>query len=59
MNELKPCPFCGNSKLRVYNISTNFILCLVCKAQGPEVDHININAEEKAVELWNQRSEKK
>lgn len=59
--KLKPCPFCGNKKIRIYkhkgyNADNFSVLCepdeYPCGAQGP------IDVEKKAVAKWNERKEK-
>ena len=53
--ELKPCPFCGNSKT-VYceNDGSGFVIevvCAMCGARGPQ-----FNRRGGAIEAWNKRS---
>ena len=55
MTELKPCPFCGNSKT-VYceNDESGFVIevvCAMCGARGPQ-----FNRRGGAIEAWNKRS---
>jgi len=49
--ELKPCPFCGSSRVAVVD---SFVQCGTCSAAGPYA-----SSEEKAVQRWNNRVEPK
>lgn len=53
MTYMKPCPFCGGTRLKVKPVWTDyrFVACLDCKAAGSVA-----KTDEKAIELWNQRA---
>lgn len=53
MVELKKCPFCGGTNLRVKPVwkTYRFVACQDCKAGGPVA-----KTDERAIELWNERS---
>jgi len=50
--KLKPCPFCGSTKIKMINGPGKYwLVCDKCKAST------NMTAtEEKAIETWNRRS---
>ena len=58
MNELKPCPFCGNTFLTDNYV---YISCNKCKANGPKMnngnndDHADFIDNENAIKAWNTR----
>ena len=52
MNELKPCPFCGKSKLTQFRDEKYGITILCTRCGGRIATHIN---HEEAVLRWNQR----
>jgi len=42
--ELKPCPFCGNTKVEIvirpyFNIGTIAVECKECRTRGPEYEY--------------------
>lgn len=49
--ELKPCPFCGSDRLRIF---PSFVVCDKCAAMGPDR-----TGERSGIELWNTRAEVK
>ena len=55
MEELKPCPVCGNHQLKfVINVMTTRA-CVVCEECGEESNWCNTTNE--AIEAWNRRVE--
>jgi len=52
MDELKPCPFCGNGNLSVTEHNGFRVVCLYCFASGPESD-----LADNATMIWNKRTE--
>lgn len=57
--ELKPCPFCGNSKTRIvkrfgcdYSVECDSMACLV----SPETGYFS--TEKDAIKAWNKRAKK-
>lgn len=59
--QLKPCPFCGNDDMTVFNgrqidplapCWTSMVECLKCFAKGPEV-----GSKDLAIKGWNTRAE--
>ena len=67
MAELKPCPFCGSSDIRVVVTVTGTQIycdnCLVSILRGPFAESESLaEAEEKskpnAIEAWNRRADK-
>lgn len=48
MEQIKPCPFCGNKNVCVRGIGVKFVTCGLCLTFGPMVD-----TEAKAIERWN------
>ena len=48
--ELKPCPFCGGTDLRVYDRGYSWVECRPCEAEGPAAD-----SRESAIAKWNER----
>ena len=58
-SELKPCPFCGSSdvKLQVAGDAQHIVVveCGDCNAQGPTVALIVEDCHSKAAALWNDR----
>jgi len=51
-NELKPCPFCGFSEIKIYNLFyEKYARCARCGAEGP---HVNTN--EGVIITWNNRA---
>ena len=66
MNELKPCPFCGNQPVvgkyepRLYRPVMNHTYCIVCceceMMFGWDCDYGGrFDTEEEAIEAWNRR----
>lgn len=53
MDELKPCPFCGSTDLRMYIFEEDdhdvYIKCIECFGQ------INARGRENAIAAWNRR----
>ena len=51
---LKPCPFCGSSKLKIELpcAETPFILCMNCDTYGPTAE-----SDEEAINRWNTRAD--
>jgi Lar family restriction alleviation protein len=63
---LKPCPFCGSTKMLVYKRSyNNYIECTNCGAMGPDSIQEPYNMTQTAVketaarDVWNKRYEEK
>ena len=59
--EIKPCPFCGNGIIRVFEypwqkegLKGNYLYCHKCGARAGKHETI-----EQAIEAWNMRKEKK
>lgn len=50
---MKPCPFCGNTKLE-YGEAYYCVLCPNCKATGPAKDFVVPSTD--AVPAWNTRA---
>ncbi|MBR4211456.1 MAG: Lar family restriction alleviation protein [Oscillibacter sp.] len=60
MPELKPCPFCGGTDLKIhtaFGVQGNFI-CASCQAEGPlaVVESADDVLFDLAVEAWNRRT---
>lgn len=68
--ELKPCPFCGNNKLKLVKKKTKYkgktayvasIRCNCCNARGGTVLNLTVpyavkeDVEQRAVDRWNRR----
>lgn len=56
MSKLKPCPFCGSSKVEFWRIHEHggldgYVQCRDCWSQGPQED-----APKQAEELWQKRA---
>ena len=49
MSEMKPCPFCGSTDIKLHDEITHAVWCQECFAEMPSIDI------ESAVELWNTR----
>lgn len=49
MSELKPCPFCGSTNIKLHDEISHAVWCQECFS---EVESIDI---ESAIELWNTR----
>ena len=69
-NELKPCPFCGSTKLKLEKKATKYkghkgyvasVRCNCCHARGGTVTNLTIpyavkeDVENRAFKLWNRR----
>lgn len=58
MEDLKPCPFCGNSwpaigQEREYStFGTIYVYCTNCRASGPSMP-----SKKEAIEAWNRRAD--
>lgn len=52
---IKPCPFCGNEDLEMWNCSKdnvpNHVYCLNCQTDGPRREN-----KKEAIEAWNERA---
>lgn len=60
MMELKPCPFCGGSSLRMWErgpVGAGEIrmMCMKCKACGPMIPTMNPKHMTEAKAAWNRR----
>ena len=58
MEELKRCPFCGETAKYRFNGTEGYVMCGWCGSRGAKVvlsDEICVKKE--AVELWNKRTE--
>ena len=52
MSELKPCPFCGGSKVSVAGWKDQYwVTCSGCETEGPSGE-----TKTEAMEVWNQRT---
>lgn len=52
MAELKPCPFCGGTKLEIVCFADlNYVTCNTCGVDGPDADN-----KQEATEVWNERA---
>ena len=49
MSEIKPCPFCGSTDIKLHDEISHAVWCQECFAEMPSIDI------ESAVELWNTR----
>ena len=58
---IKPCPFCGSLQVHVFAVAAGYddqeylfhrVECTECYAKGPVP-----STQEKAIEMWNNRSE--
>ena len=49
MGEIKPCPFCGSTDIKLHDEISHAVWCQECFAEMPSIDI------ESAVELWNTR----
>ena len=47
--EIKPCPYCGSTDIKLHDEITHAVWCQECFAEMPSIDI------ESAVELWNTR----
>jgi hypothetical protein len=66
MNELKPCPFCGEEEKLEYDPDGGFIVCRGCGTFGPDPSNgiplfdadvtDEDEAKDNAVKLWNKRA---
>lgn len=65
---LKPCPFCGSKNVELEHcyrgiVSSTKCAYIQCKSCGAKTDEVFISTayscDEKAIELWNKRSEDK
>lgn len=58
MTELKPCPFCGGTDIRIVGVGPDGF-SITCKDCNVWVDNIFEDmTEEQAIELWNMRVKK-
>lgn len=70
-NELKPCPFCGSTKLKLVKKATKYhgrkayrasVRCNCCHARGGTVTNLTIpyavkeDVEQEAIDRWNRRA---
>lgn len=63
MSDLKPCPFCGSERVKVFACSDGGIcvMCLDCLCQTHAISDLTIdqceriNALERVVKAWNTR----
>ena len=55
--ELKPCPFCGNSVLSFRELETETIVvtCDTCNADGPYWGETDSQSQQDAINQWNTR----
>lgn len=57
---LKPCPFCGSTKVRVMGSMYAYVRCDECWALGPNIrpkdDDLSNKDMREAERLWNERS---
>lgn len=56
MDEIKPCPFCGDNdpywdQMQIDNDTVNFLVCRDCGCEGPHSPLFEI-----AAKLWNIRT---
>jgi Lar family restriction alleviation protein len=49
MSELKPCPFCGSTDIKLHDEISHAVWCQECFAEVPSIDI------ESAIKLWNTR----
>lgn len=56
MDELKPCPFCGNAGMITYNVFNGFIpFCINDSCILNELEY-GFDTEKEAMEAWNRRA---
>lgn len=62
IEKLKPCPFCGDKKVKLRKFKTDKyrILCQNCGAMGPSFtqhswESTSIQATNSAIKFWNKR----
>lgn len=48
--ELKPCPFCGSSRISVRGATIFYVVCLDCEA-STNIAH----EKQRAIDYWNRR----
>ena len=51
MEDLKPCPFCGEEMGELAGTGWVYVICRQCDARGPDMRRA-----EKAIKLWNTRA---
>ncbi len=52
--ELKPCPFCGSTNLKVWD---NSVACHACDGTGPDLGHcVGEVCRQQSIEAWNTRA---
>lgn len=54
-DELRPCPFCGNTDLKIMGVDNVAVVCMCCNARGPMVYKEHICETKYATEGWNRR----
>ena len=60
MKELKPCPFCGGKKIRMYSKRDNSVHGFMHICEGFDEPMVKVESrffstEEEAIEAWNRR----
>lgn len=57
MAKSKPCPFCGNKKVKV-NPFNEYVECNKCGATGPFIENQFLlrTTKKHAIDAWNKRS---
>ena len=61
MNELKPCPFCGGTNIKLYSFESTDLhgFIHVCQYKGDgmvKVESRLFDTEEEAIKVWNRRA---
>ena len=55
MDNLKPCPFCGSEKIKIYrNGNSHYAYCDICKASSK--DNSVSTSEDVIIGEWNRRT---
>lgn len=60
--EIKNCPFCGGKAELLHGSleTTSYVRCVKCRAKTDPIDaKPNVCSDEKAIEMWNKRADRK
>lgn len=56
MTELKPCPFCGSKKIRIWTCNETISDSAWCQCESCLVSTSEEDTDEEAIEAWNRRA---